>query len=47
MVLGGNILDMKKKRIDCDSVHSVCYTNALWSVVLNVKGKGTVKRRSV
>ncbi len=26
MVLEGNILDMKKKRIDCDSVLSVCYT---------------------
>ncbi len=36
MVLEGNILDMKKKRIDCDSVHSVCYTYVLLRVVLIV-----------
>ncbi len=40
MVLGRNILDMKKKRIDCDSVHSECYV--LWRIVLNVEVKGTV-----
>jgi hypothetical protein len=43
MVLGGNILDMKKKRIYCDIVHSVCYTYVLWRVVLNGKVKGTVQ----
>jgi hypothetical protein len=34
MVLGGNILDMKKKRIDCESILSLCYTYVLWRVVL-------------
>jgi hypothetical protein len=42
MVLEGNILDMKKKRIDCDSLPSVCYAYVLWRVVSNVAVKRTV-----